>query len=778
MRFRATAVFAGACVVAALGVRAAQAPLVLEIPMFQGGFGTAFYEETARRFEALNPDVRVHVYGDPRIQDQLRVRIIDGHLPDAAWVPYILWPALIRAGKVLDLRPYLRASNWEKDAVWEDTFRAGSLDAWRVGDGVYGLPFADSCWTLFYNRGLFRQHGWEQPRTWDEFFALCERIRAEGLAPVSLPGTRWLYPDAFLRAAYHNLAGERGWRAISELAPGAWTDPRLVRSAALLARVTRDDAQAGWEGETAQGAELLFLEGRAAMTVSGSWFFNEMAGKIPPGFDVGSMNFPVFAEGVADPSAVQAGSDCFFVFHTGDPRRERLTVDFLRFMTSRNQAERFVRELDAPVAVRGVPLQAYSPRMRETAVLMAAARESFNMPQTMLQPPKTRQALVDETRRLMNGAISAEEYASRIESAAAADRARLADPERIDYRHPLAGTLLIASLAACVAWLARERLGGVVRTLTGGTGASAGAGAAGFGRLRAPMAATFVGPALLLYGALMLGPACASFLWSFTHWDGIGPRTWAGLFNFKELLFGSDLLWTALGNNLYLMAVPAALVVPVALAFAGFLHRGVWGAGAFRMILLFPNLLGGIAATLIWLNAYQPHGGLVNAGLVHLGYALHSDWLRSFSDYPWLSERHLYAALVPIYLWMACGFNLILYLAAMEGIDPQLYEAAEIDGAPGWRQFMSITLPMIREVIAISVVFLVIGGLNAFEMVWLLSSQDPSASVNTLGTLLVTTMFKDFDIGRAAALAVILFALVMAGSAVVMRLFRREGVEA
>jgi ABC-type sugar transport system permease subunit len=114
---------------------------------------------------------------------------------------------------------------------------------------------------------------------------------------------------------------------------------------------------------------------------------------------------------------------------------------------------------------------------------------------------------------------------------------------------------------------------------------------------------------------------------------------------------------------------------------------------------------------------------------------------------------------------MACGFNLILYLAAMEGIDPQLYEAAEIDGAPGWMQFFTITLPLIRGVVAISAVFLVIGGLNAFEMIWLLTSQDPSASVSTLGTLLVTTMFKDFDIGRAAALAVILFCLVLAGSA-------------
>jgi len=89
-------------------------------------------------------------------------------------------------------------------------------------------------------------------------------------------------------------------------------------------------------------------------------------------------------------------------------------------------------------------------------------------------------------------------------------------------------------------------------------------------------------------------------------------------------------------------------------------------------------------------------------------------------------------------------------------------------------QFFTITLPLIRGVVAISAVFLVIGGLNAFEMVWLLTSQDPSASVSTLGTLLVTTMFKDLDIGRAAALAVILFSLVLAGSAAVLRAMKEK----
>jgi ABC-type glycerol-3-phosphate transport system substrate-binding protein len=133
----------------ALGAR----PVELDIPVFAGGYGTAFYEDAARRFETLRPWVRVHVYGDPRIQDQVRIRVIDGNLPDAAWVPYILWPSLIRSGKVVDLRPELAGPNWEGDGRWGDTFQPGSLDSWRIDGGVYGLPFGYSCWSIFYNRG-------------------------------------------------------------------------------------------------------------------------------------------------------------------------------------------------------------------------------------------------------------------------------------------------------------------------------------------------------------------------------------------------------------------------------------------------------------------------------------------------------------------------------------------------------------------------------------------------------------------------------------------------
>jgi raffinose/stachyose/melibiose transport system permease protein len=763
------------------GAAQAKDVVQLDIPIRAAGYGIAFYEESARMFESVRPGAKVRVYGDPRIDDRISVRVVDGNYPDAASAPYVLWPSLVRAGKVVDLRPFLQGPNWEGDARWGDTFFPGALDTWRVDGRIGGLPLSYSAWTIFYNRGLFRAHGWKEPRTWDEFYDLCEKIRAAGIAPLSVPGVNWLYPDAFFRAACFNLEGAAGWKRLDSLVPGARVDPRFIRAAEVEQRVMLRYALRGWEGESHTGAELDFLQERSAMTVSGSWFVNEMAGKIPAGFDLGAMNFPVFPEGAADPSAIQTGSDCFFVFATGDPDRERLTIDFLRFLTSRGRAEAFVRELNSPVAVRGVPLSAYSEQMQDTARMILRAREAFPMPQLMMQPPEIRQVVVDCYQRLTTGRMTPRQYGERLESAAAVDRARAGDPYRVGFRHPAAGCLLLAALAGIFGWAFYRGPAGFLRSLFRREPASSVSRGAAEperrARLRTSVGLGFAGPAFLLYSALVLAPALTAFGWAFTRWNGIGPREWAGLFNFKWLLFEDDVFWSALRNNAFLMLVPALFVIPLALLCAALLHRGVWGAGAFRVIFLFPNMLGGIAATLLWLAAYEPHGGLVNAGLSALGRLLHSPALADFDGFPWLSPGHLYAALIPIYLWMACGFNLILYLAAMEGIDPQLYEAAEMDGASALRQFFAITLPLIREVLVISAVFLVIGGLNAFEMIWLLTAQDPSTASHTLGTLLVTTMFRDFEIGRAAALASVLFVLVLAGSAAVLRGLGREEVE-
>jgi raffinose/stachyose/melibiose transport system permease protein len=113
----------------------------------------------------------------------------------------------------------------------------------------------------------------------------------------------------------------------------------------------------------------------------------------------------------------------------------------------------------------------------------------------------------------------------------------------------------------------------------------------------------------------------------------------------------------------------------------------------------------------------------------------------------------------------------------MENVPESLYESATIDGASPWRQFWSITVPLIWEVLAISVVFMVIGGMKAFDMIWLLTNQQPTTATHTISTRMVQTMFWEYKVGEATAIAVILFFMVFLGTAATLRVMRRERVE-
>jgi ABC-type sugar transport system permease subunit/ABC-type glycerol-3-phosphate transport system substrate-binding protein len=743
----------------------------IEIPIHPAAYGTAFFDETARAFEKLRPDIRVRISGDVRIADKLQIRAMGHDFPDATDAR-LLYDTLIAAGKVRDLSSYLDESNWEGDGSWRDSFLPGVLDRWERGGRVYALPYTHAVWVIFYNEALFAERGWTKPKTWDEFFALCDRIRATGLAPMTLPGVYMRYGDPIFQAAHFSLVGTEGYRGYQQLAPGTFTDPRFARAAGVLQRISRTALLPGWEGMTHTAAQQAFLDGKSAMTISATWMVNEMRGKFPAGFQLGAFNLPGFPDGLGPMGAVQARSAYFFMFVTGDAERERATVDFFRFMTSRERVRAFAKQFDAPVALRAVRPEDYaSPALREIAEFVERAPAVVDAAQAPTAEFVTfvEQGLNDARFQLMTGRITPEEFGERLERTAENGRQRARQRDRVEIKHTGKALVLCGIVAAGILWLGwqargHRRIPGAATKQTPVASTS--------GRLRAPLALGFVGPSLVLFGGFVILPCLAAIYWAFTHWDGFTAQSGAGWTNFKWLLLESDTFWFALKNNLYLMIVPTLAVVPMALFFAAMIHRGVWGAGVFRAVFLFPNLLGGIAATLLWMNAYDPHGGLVNAALVKLGSWTGSEWLQSFAGYAWLSQANLYRALIPIYLWMACGFNLVLYLAAMQGISAELYEAAEIDGASEWRQFFSITLPQIREVLAISAVFIVIGGLNTFEMIWLLTSQEPTSGSHVLSTLMVSTMFKEFQIGRATAIAVVMFVLVLVGSAALLRAMR------
>ena len=744
-----------------VGVQVGAAPRTrIEIPVFEGGEGLNFFFMAAREFEKERPDIEVDLYGDPRIADKVRVRILEGSFPEVTNASLDHW-SLIRNGEILALDEYLDGPNWEGDNTWRESFLTGSLDRYEHQGKIYGIPFLYTVYAVWYNKTMFEEHGWQIPRTWDEFFALCEKIKAAEVWPLAFQGRYPSYAGSVIDNAYYHLAGRERFYQQKALDAGSFDNAEMVEALRLMQYTAQNFFQPGYQGMSHTESQLEFFLGRTAMLFCGSWLKSEMLGKIPDGFRLGEFNYPIVEAGRADPNAIQTGSGYYFVLKNS--KHPQLGVEFLRFMTSRAMAGIFAGMRDIPVSVKGVMEGQLSEDMRELVLMTKRATTAFGAAPGESFPDMD-QYLNDVRVKIMTGQATPEEGATELESAARAVRNRKENPDRIVVRHLWEPAVLLGLLALAVGYWLYTTIGRL-KEQRGGQGKPASPV-----NLNWAWVLVFVGPAALFYTAFVIVPSIKSFLWSVQRWDGLTEMTYVGLLHFKRLLLESDEFWIGLGNNLFIMFIIPLFVLPLALFLAVCISREVRGAKLFRIVFFFPNILGGVAATLLWMHLYNPQGGPVNVVLTSLGFA-------GFDGFAWLAQQNLYWALVPMSVWGAAGFNMILFLAAMESIPSSVYEAADIDGAPVWRQFFTITLPLIWEVLSISIVFMIIGGMKAFEVIWLLTNQQPATANHVIGTRMVQTMFKEFKVGEATAIAVLLFLIVFFGTTATLRAMKRETVE-
>jgi raffinose/stachyose/melibiose transport system permease protein len=747
-----------------IGAASGVPSITIEVPLFEGGAGKDFFLQCAREYEKARPDVAVNCYLDPRIADKVQVRVLEGSFFEItnAFINY--WP-LIRNGDVLDVASYLDGRNWEGNARWRDTFLPGALDSYSEDGKIYGIPLPYYASVIWYNKKMFRERGWSPPRTWDELFSLCASIKRAGISPMAFQGRYPYYAQPLYDAAYYHLAGFEQWRARQLLEPGTFNSPQSVQAIELVRRLAREAFEPGAMGMDHTTSQLEFFLGHTAMIPCGTWLKSEMQGKIPDDFELGAFNIPSIQPSKGEPTACIIHAEPFFVMARSAHPKE--AVDFLRFMTSRRMAGRFAHMQDIPTAIRGADEGNLSPDMDDVLKITTSAKFSFGtIPGEGF--PEMQQVNTDMMYEILrDGAPPAQRVADTFERRAQDVRNLAEHPEIVKHTHVVKPILLLGLLGAGM-------ILGIIGIAQGIKRVSVGAlKAGGLQRMRPGGVLLFVAPAVLIYGAFVVFPSIRALAWSLHRWNGLTPISdmpFEGLLNFKRLLLESDGFWIALKNNLFLMLVVPLFVIPLALFLAATISRGIWGASWFRVVFFFPNLLGGVAATLLWLHLYNPQGGLINAALTAIGFS-------SFHGFAWLEPKNLYWALIPISVWGACGFNMVLYLAAMQNVPESLYESATIDGATAWRQFWVITLPLIWDILAISIVFLVIGGMKAFEVIWLLTNQAPQTDNHVIGTLMVQTMFKEFKVGQATAIAVLLFLMVFIGSAATLRAMRKEAVE-
>lgn len=289
---------------------------------------------------------------------------------------------------------------------------------------------------------------------------------------------------------------------------------------------------------------------------------------------------------------------------------------------------------------------------------------------------------------------------------------------------------------------------------------------------RSLVAWVFVGPALIVLGVFFGLPVFAALLLSLTDFDLYALADWrnlrfVGFGNYAELL-QTPLFWKSLGNTFYFVIVGVPLSIGVSLGAALLLNAPVARFRAFfRTALFAPVVTTLVAVAVIWRYLFHSSYGLVNWALGHVGIAP-IDWL---GDPQWAMPTIILLA-----VWKNFGYNMVIFLAGLQAIPQDLYEAARIDGASRRRQFWHITLPMLGPVLMVVAVITVAGYFQLFAEPYVMTRGDPLQSTVSVLYFMFEEGFRWWNLGRASAVAFLLFLIILAITAAMMRFGRKKGM--
>lgn len=276
-------------------------------------------------------------------------------------------------------------------------------------------------------------------------------------------------------------------------------------------------------------------------------------------------------------------------------------------------------------------------------------------------------------------------------------------------------------------------------------------------------ASVFVGPNIVLIVGFLFLPLVLAIVLSFQKYSGFGSSAWIGLDNYRRL-FGDDAFWRSLLNTgiFALFTVPVGMAVGLGLAVL--MNSVLPGRSVYRAVIYLPMVISGVATGLIGTFAFDENVGTLNKILrvLHVGTV---NWQSSGGP--------AIASVILVTLWIRLGFDMVIYLAGLQGISPELYEAARTEGANGWQTFRAITVPLVGPSTFFLLIMNVIYTFQIFDTVFVLTNGGPGFSTSVLGTYAYANGFGPPRAqGYAAAIGVVIFVLTLAFTAVQWRVSR------
>lgn len=276
---------------------------------------------------------------------------------------------------------------------------------------------------------------------------------------------------------------------------------------------------------------------------------------------------------------------------------------------------------------------------------------------------------------------------------------------------------------------------------------------------------SFILPNFIGFALFTLVPVGAAFALAFLEWDAASSPEWVGLDNFERMLDDEN-FQVALTNTLFYAGghIPLTLVASLALALV--LNRKIRGVKFFRTVAFFPYITSLVAVAVVWNMLFNPTSGPVNQGLEALGVSSTPGWT---TDTDWAMP-----AVIITSVWRDMGYYMVLYLAGLQTIPAEYYEAARVDGANAWQRFWHVTLPGLRPTTFFVLVMLTVQSFKILDLIVVMTDGGPGRSTLVLAQLVYREGIRDGDYGYSSAIALVLFAIVLTITVIQFRLNERR----
>lgn len=394
----------------------------LEVQAFKGGYDIDFFQKCAEEYNKQNAGATVKVEGNPRVWEQIQPRMVSGNPPDLMFPGWGMdhW-ALAEEGEIMDLGEALKSPGADGKTPWGETFEPSLLKLAQLDGKQVTLPYYVMMYGWWYKPDVFAKNGWKAPKTYTELLALAPKIKAAGMAPISFQGQYPYYlVYGMLMPWTLSIGGEDALKACQNMEPGAWKSEPVLKAVKMMEEL-RDKGYYldGCVSMSHTEAQQEFLNDKAAFVPCGTWIKSEMRKLMKPGTELAFIPPPVVDGGKGDPSAIQVDIEPWMV--PTKSKNAALAIDFFKFMTSKENAAKFIEEKGTLMSIKGAEPKSMPSELKVPAELFKSSKFVWAI-QFRHWYKAFMKELEDSITALMTKKLNAEQFVERVEKAAQAVR--------------------------------------------------------------------------------------------------------------------------------------------------------------------------------------------------------------------------------------------------------------------------------------------------------------------------------------------------------------------